>query len=79
MVDVLNIPTLSGGGLVTINFVIASVPRGMRIATSFWSEPIVIIDEHEEIISVARNTAAQVSSIMCLTLTYHLNPYQHLY
>ena len=50
MVDVLNIPTLSGGGLATINFVIASVPRGMRIATLFWSEPIVIIDEHEEII-----------------------------
>ena len=58
MVDVLNIPTLSGGGLVTINFVIASVPRGMRIATLFWSEPIVIIDEHEEIISVARNSSS---------------------
>ena len=48
MVDVLNIPTMSGGGLVTINSLVASVPRGTRIATLFWSEPIVIIDEHEK-------------------------------
>ena len=55
---VLNAPTLSGCGLMTIHFVIAAVPRGMRIVTLFWSEPNVIIDEHEEIIFVARNSSS---------------------
>ena len=58
MVDALNLPAMSGGGLVTINFSIASVPRGMTVTTLFWSAPAVIIHEQEQIISIARNSSS---------------------